>query len=180
MKKIKVVISLSFIILVLFTIPTLLADTIKRDVLTKPCVVITGTDSHVSKRGYQRITSKKDWIRAWEKNKGQKLGNKYDHNYNSLGLPLIDFERYMVIAIFQGSGRNSRGLKAISVSEEQYRIAFRFDDESYQTIGGHIEVAVYGFFIIPRSSKPLILEENVQGLNGKPPVWKKRITFPKI
>jgi len=159
------------------------AEKNKPVVALHPCVVLTGADSHVSKVGYHRITSMKDWAELWQKHKGQRRGEKYDLYYNPLGLPLVDFKRYMVIGIFQGSGWNSAGLKAVSVSQEKDRIVFRFDDKSYQTQGpdgGGEKVRVYGFFVLPRSSKPVTLEENVQGLKGKPPVWKERVTFPKL
>jgi len=151
--------------------------------IVRPCVTITGADSKVSERSYHRITSEEDWTRVWQKHKGQKEGGEYDLYYNPLGLPVVDFDRYMVIGIFQGSGMNSAGLNAVSVSEEQDRIVFRFKNRYYQTAGpdgGGKEVTVYGFFVIPRSAKSVILEEDVQGLIGGPPVWKERIAFPKL
>jgi len=149
----------------------------------KPCVTITGANSHVSERSYHRITSIEGWTQIWQKHKGQKDDDKYDYYYDPLELPLVDFDNYMVIGIFQGSSWNSAGLKSVSISEEDDRIVFRFDDKPYQTEGldgGGKEVTVYGFFVIPRSSKPVILEENVQGIIGKPPVWKERIEFEKM
>ena len=162
------------------------AEADKVAAVVSPCVALTGADSHVSERGYHRITSLNDWTRLWQKHKGQKGDEQYDLYYNPLGLPLVDFDRYVVIVIFQGRGWNSAGLNAVSVSEEQERIVFRFDDKSYQTVGpvgsngGGKQVTVYGFFVIPRSPKPVILEENVQRLIGKPAEWKERITFPKL
>ena len=148
-----------------------------------PCVILTGADSQVSERGYHRITSIEGWIEIWLKHKGRAHSGKYDLIFNPAGVPLVDFERYMVIAIFQGSGWNSAGLRAVSISEQPDRIVFRFDDYSYQTAGPHgggKQVTVYGFFVVPRSTKAVVLEEDIQGLIGKPSVWKERITFPKI
>ena len=34
--------------------------------------------------------------------------------------------------------------------------------------------------VVRRSDKPLVLEENVQNYIGEPPIWKERITFPKM
>ena len=155
----------------------------KATAFVPPCIVLTGTHSHVSERGYRRITSVKDWVTLWQKHKGQKDGEQYDLYFDPLEIPVIDFDRYMVIAIFQGNGTNSAGLNAVSVLEEQERIVLRFDDKTYQTIGpdgGGKQVTVYGFFVFPRSSKPVTLEEQVQGLKGKPDEWKERITFPKL
>jgi hypothetical protein len=149
----------------------------------KPCVAITGTDSHVTELAYHRITSTDDWARLWQRHKGQESDHPYDLYYDPLALPQVDFDAFMVIAIFQGRGWNSAGLKAISISEAADRIVFRFDDKSYQTAGpdgGGDKVAAYGFFVVPRSTKPVALEENVQELIGQPPVWKERVTFPKL
>lgn len=148
-----------------------------------PCVALTGADSHVSERGYFRITTLKDWTRIWQEHKGLKQNEEYDVYSDPAGLPLVDFERFMVIAVFQGRSWNSAGLRAVSIVEEQERIVFRFDDKSYQTAGpdgGGKQVSAYGFFVIARSTKAVVLEENVQGLIGKAPVWKERITFPKL
>jgi hypothetical protein len=146
----------------------------------KPCVMITGANSRVTKSRYQRITSADEWARVWQEHKGKKPAAEYDLHYDPLTLPLIDFDNYMVIAIFQGNGWNSAGLKAVSIVEEGNRIVFRFDHKSYQTMGGADKVTVYGFFVVPHSKKPVVLEENTQHYLGEPPVWKERITFPTL
>jgi hypothetical protein len=89
----------------------------------------------------------------------------------------------MVIAIFQGAGWNNAGLKLVSISDEDNRIAVRFSNKGYQTggpDGGGRKVTAYGFFVVPRSTKPVVIEEDVHEYIGKPPVWKERITFPKL
>ena len=139
----------------------------------RPCVVLTGADSHVSERSYHRITSATEWVARWRKHKGKKPDDA------PAGLPLVDFDRFMVIAIFQGRAVNSAGLKAVSITVNEDRIVFRFDDDSYQTAGEGKDVTVYGFFVVLRSNKPLVLEEDVQGIIGEPPVWKERSVLPK-
>jgi len=151
----------------------------------KPCVVITGADSRVETPRYLRITSADDWARVWQEHKEKKPTRKYDLYYDPLTLPVIDFDAYMVIAIFQGSSWNRTGLRADSISEEADRIVFRFDEKSYQTGGPPGEakankVSVYGFFILSRSTKPVVLEEDVQQYLNQPPVWKERIIFPEM
>ncbi len=39
-------------------------------------------------------------------------------------------------------------------------------------------MTVYGFFVLPRSPKPVVLEENVQSLLGEPPVWREQARLP--
>ena len=94
-------------------------------------------------------------------------------------LPEVDFDRCMVVVVFQGRGRNSNGLNATwEALEDQLRV--RFDDRSYQTAGpggGAVEVTAYGFFVIPRSDTTLVVEENVQNIIGAPPMWRERARF---
>jgi hypothetical protein len=148
---------------------------------TRPLVTLTGADSHVKQRSYHRITSEDEWITIWRRHKGAEESKDYDLFRNPLGLPYIDFEKYMVIAVFQGSGWNSAGLKAVAVLEEGGRILLRLTNKSYQTAGpqgGGEQVTVYGFFVLPRSNKTVVLEENVQNYKGQPPVWRERVSLP--
>jgi hypothetical protein len=145
-----------------------------------PCVVLTGADSHVSKRSYHRITSMTEWVALWQKHKGLPQDDEYDHFHNPAGLPLIDFDAYMVIAIFQGLGVSNAGLSAETIVEQEDRILFRFDNKYYQTggpDGGGRHVAAYGFFVIPRSLKPVVLEEAYRRFIRDPPEWKEKITL---
>jgi hypothetical protein len=151
---------------------------------TRPLVTLTGTDSRVKEASYYRVTSEEEWVKIWRRHKGAKESKDYDLFHNPLGLPNVDFEKCMVIAIFQGSGWNSAGLKAVAVLEEKERIVLRFEDKSYQTFGpapdgGGKQVTVYGFFVLPRSSKTVVLEENVENTIGDPPMWKERVRLPK-
>jgi len=151
--------------------------------LVKPCVVISGADSHVAERRYHRITSADEWTRVWQEHKGQTVTGQYDLFYDPLTLPSIDFDRYMVIGIFEGKSWNNAGLMAVSISEGADRIVFRFTDKGYQTAGpggGGKKVAVYGFFVVPRSTKPVVLEQLMQSRRVGPDVWKECITFPKL
>ena len=145
----------------------------------RPLMTLTGADSHVKERSYHRVASESEWIKTWQRHKGAKESKDYDLFYDPLGLPQIDFEKCMVIAVFQGSSWNSAGLKAVAVVEEKDRIVLRFENKGYQTKGGGEQAMVYGFFVLPRSSKTVVLEENVQHYVEHPPVWKERIRLPK-
>lgn len=154
-------------------------DVVALEAIT-PCVVITGADSKISKSGYRRITSEKEWARVWQIHKGIKVAENYNFYYNPVDLPKVDFDRFMVIAIFRGNGWNSAGLQAVSIAENKGRLIFRFDEKAYQTAGpdgGGQVVTVYGFFVILKSTKDIVFEQNVQGRKGKPPVWKTRATI---
>jgi hypothetical protein len=164
--------------------------------MLKPCVTISGADSHVTIQRYHRITSDDVWTRIWQEHMGQSWQERGERvgqrrtEPNDLRepftCPMIDFDNYMVIGIFQGEGVNCTALKVFSVSEEDNRVLFRYDKNSYQTMGhvgsshGGDKVTVYGFFVLPRSTKRVVLEENVQNYLGQPPVWKQRIAFPGL
>jgi hypothetical protein len=149
----------------------------------RPYVTLTGTDSRVTERSYHRIASEADWIRIWQRHKGVQESKDYNLFNNPLDLPYVDFDKCMVIAVFQGSGWNSAGFKAAAVLEEKDGVVLRLAEKSYQTAGpvggGAKQVTVYGFFVLPRSDKTVVLEENVQHYIGRPPVWEERIKLPK-
>jgi hypothetical protein len=146
----------------------------------KPCVSISGADSHINKPRCLRITSIDEWTRLWQEHRGKKISVPYDFFYDPLALPLIDFEEYMVIAVFQGESWNSAGLTFDSITEENDKITFKYVGKGYQTVGESKKVSVYGFFIIPRSTKSLVLVEGMRTMREPTPVWKERITFPKL
>jgi len=144
--------------------------------LRKPLVVLTGAESRIKEKCRHLITSEEEWARIWLRHRGRPL-ETHDDYYNKAGVPLIDFESCMVLALFQGPGSNSAGLRAMSIHEGEEVTIFRFDDKSYQTMERGDKVSVYGFFILPRSSRTLIVQENVQALLVGKPVWKEVVRF---
>jgi hypothetical protein len=147
----------------------------------RPLMTLTGSDSQIKERSYNRIMSEDEWIKIWQRHKGVRVSKDYDLFYNPLGLPDINFEKCMVIAAFQGSSWNSAGLRAISVHEEKDRILLRFVSKDYQTGGpggGGKQVTVYGFFLLPRSDKTVVVEEEQRFLDPRvPTLWQERATF---
>lgn len=129
-----------------------------------PLVTLTGTDSHVTKPEYLRVESEEEWVKVWQRHKGVKESKDYDFYYNPLKLPSIDFKQCMVIAVFQGNGWNSAGLTTVPVEQEKDRVILGFRSKGFQTVGpngGGKQVAVYGFFVLQRSDKPVVVKEQV-------------------
>ena len=162
----------------------------------KTCVTISGAQSHMETRQYHRITSDEVWMRIWQKHMGKSWQERRERiaqrrtNPNDLRdpitAPMIDFDNYMVVAIFSGECRNCTGLTVASIYEEDKRIVFKYERVSYQTMahigtrkGGDM-VTVFGLFVLPRSTKPIVVVENVQNELGAPPVWKECITLPEL
>ncbi len=117
---------------------------------------------------------------AWEKLYSEHTRDKPEKNANGfLTWPKIDFEKFVVVAIFAGKGSNSNGFDAISVTESVAGVLVRFDEQLFQTAsfnGGPSGIATsgYGFLIIPRVHGTWTLEENTQNLIGGAPVWTER------
>ncbi len=143
----------------------------------------TGADSKVTKPQYHLIRDTKAWTQLWQQHKGAPSTDPYDTYYDPLTLPAVNFEKCMVLAIFEGSRWNSAGILLTSAEQQGETILVRFTAKNYQTLGpdgGGKRSSCYGFFVIPRSDKALKLEENTQNRIGKPRVWTHRKTFPPL
>lgn len=133
-----------------------------------------GPDSAVTERGYFRVQEEEDWIKLWERHIGKPAERD---NIGRPFMPRVNFERCMVVAIFQGEGWNSNGVTVESISQDDERILLRFDESTYQTAGidgGGVKCRAFGIFVLPKSDKPIVIEENVQGLIGHPAQWRER------
>jgi len=152
-----------------------------------PCVIITGADSQVQEPRYLRITDLEDWAKLWMEHKGERRFQEYDWFYDPLTLPWVDFEHYMVIAVFLGSRTNIARLSLGSMTEDDSEIVLRYEKKSYQTIvrapqtfaSSGVKSNVFGFFVVPVSSKQIRIEEGIRGYKGKPPTsWEERMVLP--
>ena len=75
-------------------------------------------------------------------------------------------------------------LSSEAVTEEGSGIRVCYDEMTYQTSsglndddggrGGAVDVTPFGFFVLLRSNKPIVIEDNVQGLKDNPARWKDR------
>jgi hypothetical protein len=138
---------------------------------TKPLLVITGPNSNVRKPEYHRIASAKQLQKVWLQHHGKTAQQAFEERLTGLN---VDFDRCIVVAIFQGAGTNSRGVTVDSVTETEKTVTVRFDESHYQTSGGFDRSSAFAFVVLPKSKKAVVLEENVQGLKGRPAKWKER------
>jgi len=145
-----------------------------------PLVALHGAESHIADAQFRRVTSAKEWRSLWLEHLNVPAGGIEDL---AAEVPEVDFERCMVIAIFTGKGWNSHGVRCEGVLEREGQIVVRFDQRSYQTAGpdgGGVRVQPFGAFVLPRSEKPVVIEENVQGLKDHPDKWKQRAEFEAL
>lgn len=149
--------------------------------LPGPLVTFVGADSKVTERRFVRVTDKEPWAVLWGEHTGQALpAGDYNWYYNQQHVPEVDFAQCMVVAMFQGACWNSAGVQVVEMLAADDHTLVRFEDKAYQTAGpdgGGKRATPYGLFVLPRSTKPIVLEENVQSLIGKPPVWQQRATL---
>jgi hypothetical protein len=100
----------------------------------------------------------------------------------------IDFVNNVALVIMDGDAFNCRGMDA-EVWEDDTRILVRLRRRSFQTMsrgegsnGGARKHRPFGIFLLPRRDpwKLVIVENNVQGLIGGPPIWKESARFTRL
>lgn len=92
-------------------------------------------------------------------------------------IPKINFERWTVVAIFNGITINSNGIKIESIVDHGHFIEFRFSGERFCTFGGHAVTTPFLIAVIPRSSKPIVLVEGIKLTHFEPFTWVERFRF---
>lgn len=148
---------------------------------TRALVTLTGPQNEAD-AGIELARTEEQFIALWQRHRGEKPTGKYDAHYNPIELPVVDFDRCMVLAIFGKKGWNSAGYRVESIFERDGDLIFRYDDKSYQTAGpdgGGVRVQPYGFFVLPKASHRIVVEKNVQGMIGREPVWREMRVIPK-
>jgi hypothetical protein len=157
----------------------------------KPVVVWTGTDSKQTKDSFARCCSVKDWLATWITHRGK--GKPTDPRT----CPEVDFASYMVIAVF----RKTSQIHVCEMVEEKDCVRVRYqpwgnqlfflpasDGSTFKIVEqgrGELDLAKpyllsFAFAIVPKVNKALVLEEDVQDLIGKPPLWKEQARFPVL
>lgn len=127
----------------------------------------TGADSDVIEPSVEFVTDINRWENLWSQH------HNVSNNRRPVPVPAVDFKNEMVLAVFRGNGTNSRGYYVHEILEQGATFTVRIDEHSYQTSGGAEAVTPYGFFVLPATDYAVVVEENVQGLLNKPPLWKK-------
>lgn len=160
---------------------TVLGETIK------PAVAWTGSYSSIETRQIVRINDTKAWRDLWIRHRGDTI------EQNALGFPVvpeIDFDRYMVIAIFAGEGPGSAGYELAEAREIVQPgvtvrdgpppagarvLRVRLASRVYQTAGDldPPKTTAYGFFVLPRTELLTLIElARYHGI-GEPPTWHR-------
>ena len=151
--------------------------------IIKPYVTWSGARSQITKRSYFRITSSTEWSNLWLRH--VEKGVEKD-SFNRIVVPEVNFEEWMIIAVFQGKGWQNNGVVLDAITEDADEMYVRFKNQPYSIaippggVNREKQVTAYGIFVIPRSPKPLVLEEKVGGYKGGPPAWEERVRFGRL
>ena len=141
----------------------------------RPFVSWMGPGSAVESAQVVRANTEADWHALWARHMGEKVTK---NRFEQVDAPKIDFEQCCVVMVLRGKTFNSDGTRYIAGGETDAQILLRIDEQSYQTAsfngsGGAVDCTPFGIFVLPRTTKPIVVEDNVQGLIGKPPIWKE-------
>jgi len=125
-----------------------------------------------------RITSKRQWRDLCLRHSRINLKN-YDELHNFPCIPTVDFNRFMVIAVFVGKRNCTQGIRVRSVIEDAKLLRVRFSVQFYAHFREDI-TSPYGILVLPRVSKSVIVEEmGANGAKGKP-TWHRKQEFPPL
>lgn len=143
---------------------------------TKPLLTLAGTDSRVAPRAFHRVTSESQWQSLWREHRGADAANSVAPQ------PQVDFNRCTIVAAFAGQTHNCSGLEVVTVLETADSVIVRFQFPGYAT-GGNVEphaVSPYGFIVLPRTDKPIVMEHNVgmRKTEQPKPEWKEAARLP--
>lgn len=148
----------------------------KTDAKVKPLLTMYGRNSKIVKRKLLRITNAEDWLALWIEHK---TGSPKPADVpRDLEYIELDFEKVMVVAVFEGIGAYCAGYTSDSISEVEDQILVRVRAHTYQSEYTTSDTQAWGILVIPRSTKEVVLERDLNHLVGAPSKWKEWKRFP--
>jgi hypothetical protein len=156
----------------------------------RPFLIWTGSNSKVMERGCFRITTREEWTDLWLRHTGQSApalyrSGQFNHWAVPDGVPQVDFTRCVVVAVFQGPKSDSAGFDIAGVVDQGEATMLRLVERWSQSAASSeptppVPISVFGLFVLPRSNRPLVVEESVQHHLGKPLIWKEHVRFAPL
>ena len=161
------------------------SDVGRDQVARRPLISFIGPDTQILKQQHLRVTTRDAWIQLWLRHNGKAASGEGSDQYRPPGIPEIDFDQCMVIAITERPGQLNAGVAAVGIIESDREIAFDYDVVLYQSPKGAPTTGnAYGYFVLPRSKKPIVLRRNMQDngsrLTAGPAIWKEVATFQAL
>lgn len=130
---------------------------------------VSGSASKIETPRYVRILSRGEWQDLWNA-----------HAKDGAPGPEVDFETHMVVAVFKGKTWNCRGIALEKAIEGNDSIEVFLCPLYYQSGPKADRATPFGIFVLPKSSKKIVVKENVQYLIGGPAIWEKVAEFDPI
>jgi hypothetical protein len=131
--------------------------------------VIAGGNSKINEQKCVRVMAPAEWTELWA-----------THSPSNTPPPQIDFDKEMVLGFFQGQGVNCTGIAPLHILDCQDTFEVFVRGQYFQSSGGFVPARAFGFFVVPKSAKRLLVKENIQGYIGGPPIWKQIAAFDAL
>jgi len=156
----------------------------------KPLMEWSGNDSKQPTQELAICRAQEQWEANWKK-----------HGGNPANCPRFDFDTQMMVVFFRGkSGEDAFVLSEVLEEGEQSHLRFTpichqvgepqdanlpINDSTSEPKKSPRDVTdnrpcLFDFVLLPKSSKTISIEENVQTELGKPPIWREQHRFPAI
>jgi len=140
-------------------------------------VVLAGAHSQIDTAEYHRVTSQKDLADLWLRHTGQ--GRKGGRERAEV--PVVDFKRCLVIAVFGGRTTNCEGIYPHFMADGLTATVYvRYVARSYQTGREVDRVTPFGFFVVERWKNAVVLKQGFFPLGGGAPRWERRAAFSAL
>jgi len=136
------------------------------------CLLLTGANSAVREARVELVSTTEDWARLWLEHRGAPPVERYDLFLNKAGLPVVDFETHVVVAVFVGETANVAGLRVEAVEPagaaepSSDHVTLRYAANAFQTLGEAEPGRPFGFFVLPRPDRALQVEEQLYSMVG--------------
>jgi hypothetical protein len=153
----------------------------------KPVMILSGSDSGVSTPMRERCCSEKELQAVWM---------KHQDGDDRHSCPQVDFDSFMVIAIFYGIDNDHSPIAVLEIVEDTESIRIRLDSGERQTGVIEIEEDIkeseadrlkrraptqsYQFIVLPASKKTVVFEVGHRVELSDPSNWKEHKLFPPL
>src|SRR5262249_26985799 len=120
----------------------------------KPIAVLSGANSKVSRKSYERIATDAAMQEAWARHLGTSVDDAYRPQFE------VDFKRCLVIAVFQGDRINARGIAIESVQPRKNALVVRCLNLGYQTFNEENNKSPekpFAFVVLPKTELDIVL-----------------------
>jgi hypothetical protein len=151
---------------------------------TLPCVQWYGPHSAINAPAFVRIVDQSTWDELWARHRAEKIELNLR---NWPVVPLVDFDRHMIIASFGGDDSVNDGEQVQQVFRDGDALVIRFASLTFQTAVidpdadlRPLTCTPYGIWVVERHAGPVRIEQDKDRLLTEPPNWVEVHTFDAL